>query len=164
MIQLFVEGQQTLKLKLNKADGERGHDLHGFAAAHIRFEETRQHLPDTLANISEWMRNQLQSDRLTEHLPDLHQLRETASLILADLNLSLPSISISSTFALFAQPVISRQPVHLSILVPCSPFSVGLALTLGVVSTLTLGCCLSKAPSLPAGASGSWSDTCQSPW
>lgn len=37
---------------------------------------TRQGLPDTLANISEWMRNQLRSDRLTGALSDVHQLTE----------------------------------------------------------------------------------------
>lgn len=71
-----VKGQQTLKLKLNKPDVEWGHDSYGFAAADIRFAETRQHLPDRLANISEWMRNQLQSERLTGVLSAVLQLTE----------------------------------------------------------------------------------------
>lgn len=76
MIGLCVEGQQTLKLKLNEPDGERGQDSHSFIAADRRFAETKQRLPAKPANISEWMRNQLRSDHLTEHLSAVHQLTE----------------------------------------------------------------------------------------
>lgn len=81
------------------------------------------------------MRNQLRSDHLTEHLSAVHQLTE---------KLWAPPPRFCSTLALFTRSVISCQPVLLSILVPCFPCSVGLALTSGVVSTLILGCWLWK--------------------
>lgn len=116
MIQSCVEGQQTLKLKLNDPDVKRGHDSYGFVAADIRFAETTQCLPDTLANSG-----------VDEKSALIRVYREMASLILADPDLSSPSFPFSSPFALFTQSVINCQPVHLSILVPCSPCSVGLA-------------------------------------
>lgn len=140
-------GRSTgLKLKLNELDGERSHDSHGLVATDRGFAERTQRLPGTLANISEWMRNQLRSDRLTEHLSDVHQLTEKwprLSLLIPTFP-PLLSSPFSSTFALFTRSVISCQPVHLSIPLPCSPCSVGLALTSRVVSTLILGCWLWK--------------------
>lgn len=113
-------GRSTgLKLKLNEPDGQRSHDSHSLVATDGGFAKRTQRLPGTLANISEWMRNQLRSDRLTEHLSDVHQL---TSLILADPDLSpSPLLSILQHFCSFhsvCHLLSARPSIH-----PTSMFS-----------------------------------------